>query len=135
MPCIYKLTNNLGDVYYGSTTQNPNRQLQIYKSLYSGWLNGTDGRFRSVFQIIHHPSCKITMLDEFPKGTTKKEIMRVLSNHINNNPCCNYEPSLYYGLLKKIDNTHRGLPKHNEFPLRPAKEIPTEPTNLPFVFV
>lgn len=119
MPFIYKLENDLGDVYYGSTSSTLETRLRLHKSVYENWLNGGSNRMNSAFQVLRHPSYRISVMNEFSKfGITDKELTRIEYNYIKLNPCCNIRGNdivtPYCKFLREIDRTHHGKPKHNE---------------------
>lgn len=96
---IYKITAPDSRCYIGSTTIPIERRWSVHKSGFVRWTMGTAGYCTSYALFLDHDpeDCSIEILDIFPEGTPRADILAKERHHIQTYECVNKycKPSTY----------------------------------------
>lgn len=85
---IYKITNDRGRFYIGSTVNSLTKRLGEHQSRYKKYLSGS-GAWTSSFDVLGGRNIEITLIEEYPCNN-KTELARREGTHIRNHPdSCN----------------------------------------------
>lgn len=97
---IYKITAPDARCYIGSTTIPIASRWSVHKSGYVRWLSGTTGYCTSYALFLEHDpdDCTIEILEIFPDGTPRADILARERHYIQNYECVNK-----YGKPSTID--------------------------------
>jgi len=87
---IYKIEcSRTGNVYYGSTCEPIlSRRISALRRQFKNYGLGIDNtKFTSVFVVLQHDNCEISLVEAFPCNN-KDELIAREKFHIANNPLC-----------------------------------------------
>lgn len=85
---IYKLKNDEGQIYIGSTNLTLDKRMQLHKALFKRFINNTVDTYCSAFEVLRGTNAVIECLED--TGVIDKMTARVKENtYIQNNDCVN----------------------------------------------
>ena len=86
---IYRLINNKGDVYYGSTCSTLKIRLDRHKKAYYYWFYH-NYQFCYSFVVMHNQKFKIQLVERCYEVKDKQQLKERERFYIENYPCCNH---------------------------------------------
>lgn len=85
---IYRIINNDGDIYIGSTIQSLKRRLNCHKSKYKRYIKGYQ-KYITSFEILKSKSYKIELIENYP-CKSKKMLLKKEAYWIRKLNCVNH---------------------------------------------